>query len=183
MSNIENAVKSLRACLDVTHKAKHTTFSFVNALIPVLRDSTPEAWKAAQARFVAIVAESKIAKEEAWDEKRCSGYLRQFVYDARQALSHGLVQSDGKLSDGKTEITTHRQLRKVTEEKRAEKAPATAGRTVAVEPAKSIGEAIYNRAIEALKPLLPQLVEHGQLQTLAQWMQEETGYTWNVYKK
>lgn len=183
MSNIENVVKSLRVCLDVTHKQKHSTFALVNALIPVLRDSSPEAWKAAQSRFVAIVAESKIAKEENWDEPKCAGYLRQFVYDARQAINHGLVQRDGTLADGKAEITTHRQLRKVTEEKRKAKSGNSAGRTAAAEPAKNIGEAIYNRAVEALKPFLPQLVEHGQLQNIAQWLQEQTGFNWTVYKK
>ena len=93
------------------------------------------------------------------------------------------MQQDGTLADGKTEITTHRQLRKVAEEKRKAKASNSAGRTVAAEQPKTIGEAVYNRAVEALKPLLPQLVEHNKLQVIAQWLEEQTGYTWTVYKK
>jgi hypothetical protein len=183
MSAIENVEKSLRDNLNAEHKKKHSGIALINGLIAFCQETGDgtSAFKAGIERFVKVIGESRISKEENWDDKKCRGYLRQFMYDARQAMDHGLVTDKGLAVDGKP-IETHRELRKVTEAKRAEKAkPDSAGRASGT--IKSIGEAAYNKATKALEPCLPQLVEHGQLQNLAAWLQEKTGYNWTVYKK
>ena len=185
MSAIETVEKNLRDNLNASHKMKHSGIAIINGLIAFTREAGDgtSAYKAGIERFVKVISESRIAKEESWDDKKARGYLRQFVYDARQAMTHGLVTEGGDLvADGKP-IESHRELRKVTEAKRnANKAPESAGRTTGGQ-AKSMGEATLDRATKALLPHLPQLVEHGQLQNLAQWLQDQTGFNWTVYKK
>lgn len=185
MSTIENVEKSLRDNLNAAHKVKHSGLAIINGLISFIREAgdNTSAYKAGIERFVKVIGESRIAKEEAWDDKKSRSYLRQFVYDARQAMVHGVVTESGDLiADGKP-IESHRELRKVTEAKRnANKPePTSAGRNGG--QAKSVGEAVFDRATKALLPCLPQLVEHGQLQNLAQWLQEQTGLNWTVYKR
>lgn len=185
MSTIENVEKSLRDNLNAAHKAKHSGLALINGLIAFTREAGDgsSAYKAGIERFVKVISESRIAKEENWDDKKCRGYLRQFVYDARQAMLHGIATESGELvADGKP-IVSHRDLRKATEAKRnASKMPESAGKATGGQ-AKTLGEAAFDRFCKAVEPTLPQLVEHGQLQNIAQWLQEKTGFNWTVYKK
>jgi len=186
MSVIENVEKALRDNLNAAYKAKHSTFAIVNGLIAFIREAGDgtSAYKAGIDRFAKVVGESRIAKEESWDDAACRKYLRQFVYDARQAFQHKLIGEDGKLALNGKAIESHRELRKVAEAKRNEaKVPDSAGKTTGGGQVKDLGEAAFNDAVKALAPILPRLAEHGQMQNLAQWLQEQTGLNWTVYKK
>lgn len=186
MSTIETVEKSLRDKLNADHKAKHATFAIINGLIAFIKDvgDGSSAYKAGIERFAKVVGESRIAKEEAWADDDCRKYLRQFVYEARQALSHGLVTDTGTLeADGKR-IETTRHLRKVTAAKReAEKKPTSAGRTTQGGTAPDLGAAAFERFCKAVEPFLPQLAEHNKLMDAAEFLSQKTGWEWSVYKK
>lgn len=187
--NIDTAIKgiekSLQAALAATGKLENATMLLVNGFIALKRDATPTQYENGMATLVSFIVEQPYPKLKGWDEKKAKGYLRQFVYEANQALTHGLVQDDGtvgtKGKDGTVApITTLRELRKVNEAKRAEKAPKSASVATG---AATVGDAALNGAMAALKPYLVQLVEHGKLEALGEYIATETGYTVSIYKK
>lgn len=188
MNYVQEVCSGLSDHLAATHRVKHSGFKIINGLVGFLRetDGKGPAYDDGIKAFTKVILDSALAKEENWqaDEKKAKAYLRQFVYDARQCLAHGLVTDKGVIVDDKgTPLETHRQVRKVTEAKRqAAATPNSASRTTGGQ-GKTLGEVAFNKATAALEPLLPSLVEHGQLQNLAAWLEEKTGYTVSIYKK
>lgn len=188
MSNtLEMLEKNVVANLNHVEGLENTTMKIVENIVALIREATPAQFEAGMLLIYKAACDTKRGKRLNWKELDAKKYMRQFLYEANQAINHKLVQRDGTIateSGGKVEpIKTLRELRKVNEAKRnAAKAPTSAGKATGGQ-AKDLGDAAFERFCKAVGPFLPQLVEHGKLLNVAEYLSQQTGWEWSVYKK